>query len=395
MVVEVRVDAGSTWAHAAKTLRHPRNGAIDARMRSLYREGTEKSGAGWFPAKLRQTAPLRDASSLVRMRLVKLLMPQACPEVVSQRPVHCGRVGMRFLLLVLACSACTSPTAAWRSDLLDARRESQRSCRDLAVYFALPTREQSDRMEQSCLSSPEALAALAHGEFVSVRLDGFQQQRLYGEWVGGGEGMGLCVLDPKGRPYAARPGPLDSPEVAAFLDACAAERMRIARLRSAQEAAPTDPVACLELGCALLELGCRVGAEPLLLQAAQGGQLDAHHRLARLFALDGHVVRARQWLRTALPSPAADVTLGYVLFKERQYRKAAETLALALQRGGLDGDELRARLYLGKAWIDCGETEKATAILEQLLRDAPSTTFGAAAQHSLSHLKDGNHGHSH
>jgi hypothetical protein len=29
------------------------------------------------------------------------------------------------------------------------------------------------------------------------------------------------------------------------------------------------------------------------------------------------------------------------------------------------------------------------------VQEVPGTTFGAAAQHSLTHLQDGNHGHTH
>ena len=265
----------------------------------------------------------------------------------------------------------------------------------MVAFFALPGREQSDRMERECLGSPIVLEALRRGGFSSVRLDGFQQQRLYGDWIGGGEGMGLCVLDRQGKPYAARPGPLDPPEVAALLDACAAQRGRIAELSAAVAVDPTNATLCHELGCVLLELGCRVGAEPLLLQAAHGGAMDAHHRLARLYALDGHVVRARQWLRTSLPSPAADVTLGYVLFKERRYLEAAQMLANPAKDPSLGDDALRARLYLAKSMIQSGDKEAARAVLVPLSRDARGTTFGAAADHSLAHLDSGDHDHTH
>ena len=265
----------------------------------------------------------------------------------------------------------------------------------MVVYFALPGREQSDRMERECLPAPETQAALARNGFVSARVDGFEQRRLYSEWVGGGEGMGLCVLDASGRPYAARPGPLDAAEIAALLDLCGKQRERVLALRQRHAEAPLDPRICHELGCTLLELGCRVGAEPLLLQAAQGGELDAHHRLARLHALDGHVVRARQWLRTALPSPAADVTLGYVLFKERRYREAIAQLSRPADDATLGDDSLRARLYLGKSLHEAGDDVSARTVLTRLSQDAKGTTFGAAADHSLSHLDKKDHGHTH
>lgn len=298
-------------------------------------------------------------------------------------------------LLMALCGACVSAPEPWAADLLPALSSARKSGRHVVAFFALPGREQSDRMERECIGEPVVRDALRRGGFASVRLDGFQQQRLYGEWVGGGEGMGLCVLDRDGKPYAARPGPLDAPEVAALLDACIANRVRIEGLRAEVAAAPTDAALCHALGCMLLDLGCRVGAEPLLLQAAHGGALDAHHRLARLYALDGHVVRARQWLRTSLPSPAADVTLGYVLFKERRYREAAETLANPAQDPSLGDDALRARLYLAKSLIQSGDKEAARAVLVPLSRDARGSTFGAAADHSIAHLDSGDHDHTH
>ena len=303
---------------------------------------------------------------------------------------------LRSVLGLATCllAACVSTSLPWTSDLTSARVRSRDDGRDLVVFFALPGREQSDRMEIALLD-PVVLAALQRGEFESLRLDGFAQQRLYNDWIGGGEGMGLAVLDPRGVAYCARPGPLDPLEIAALLDRCATGRTRIDALRASHAQNDRDAQACLDLGCALLELGCRVGAEPLLLQAAQGGALDAHHRLARLYALDGHCVRARQWLRTALPSPAAQVTLGYVEFKERQYRKAVETFAAVLQQPDLGEDALRARLYLGKALHECGRDDEAIRIFQALVQEAPGTTFGAGAQHSLTHLMDGNHGHTH
>ena len=299
------------------------------------------------------------------------------------------------LLPWLLALGCATPHPAWRPDLMASSSVSRRNGDDLVVFFALPGREQSDRMERECLPAPEVQAALQRHAFVSARIDGFEQQRMYAEWVGGGEGMGLCVLDAEGRPYAARPGPLDAPEVAAMLDLCAGKRALVLDLRRRHAASRLDSRVCHELGCVLLELGCRVGAEPLLMQAAQGGELDAHHRLARLHALDGHIVRARQWLRTALPSPAADVTLGYVLFKERRYLEAAQTLVGPARDATLGDDALRARLYLGKSLHESGDDVSARDILTRLSHDAKGTTFGAAADHSLSHLDKKDHGHTH
>ncbi|MEQ1631121.1 MAG: hypothetical protein ABL997_02030 [Planctomycetota bacterium] len=303
------------------------------------------------------------------------------------------RSSLCFLLLAFA--ACSSANVGWSTDATGTLRSARAAGRDVAVFFHLKGREQSDRMVAVALSDREVERALADGDFAALQLDGFAHQRLYGTWIGGGEGMGLCVLDGSGRVYASRPGPQDPPEVAAFLRRCAAEREALAKLRSDHALLPEDGKTNLALGSLLLELGCRVDSEPMLLLAAQRGELEAHHRLARLFALDGMCQRARQWLRTAPPSPQADVTLGYVLFKERRYSESAAVLVGPAARRDLGDDGLRARLYLGKSLHECGRDQEARALFESLLGEAKGTTFGAAAAHSLTHLDDTNHGHTH
>ncbi len=266
---------------------------------------------------------------------------------------------------------------------------------ELAVYFALPGRELSDRMEQDSLGDPAVLDALRAGGFRSLRLDGFAHAHRYARWVGSGEGMGLVVLDAEGRVRAARPGPQDPPELAAWLTFVAARRGEVADARAALAAAPDDGGRALALGRLLLELGCRKETEVLLRQAATAGVADAVHRLARLYALEGRLERAREWLAKAPPSPAADVTAGYLLYKERRHAEAAQRLAAAIAAGGL-GDELpRARLFLGKALHESGRDAEATAVLLTLVRDAAGTTFAGAAQHTLHHITDPDHGHTH
>ncbi|MGE3171355.1 MAG: tetratricopeptide repeat protein [Planctomycetota bacterium] len=296
---------------------------------------------------------------------------------------------------VLLLAACAAPHPAWPADATATLAAARAAGDELVVFFALPGREQSDRMEQRALRDPQVLAALADGGFRSLWLDGFTHRRLHAEWLGGGEGMGVCVLDGDGAVYAARPGPQDPGELAAFVRLCTARRgdVRAARARLQQD--PGDPRRQHELALLLLELGCRVGTEELLMRAAQGGEVDAHHRLARLFALDGHVQRARQWLRIAVPSPAARVTEGYVLFKERRHADAAAQFEQALALGDLGPDRDRARLYYGKALHECGRDDEARAVLEALRRDAAGTTFGAAAEHTLGHMQEDGHDHSH
>ncbi len=299
------------------------------------------------------------------------------------------------LLLTCCLAACAAAPLPWNADVPAVLAGARAAGADVVAFFALPGRELSDRMEQQALRDDAVLAALARGGFHSLWLDGFTYQRLYAQWVGGGEGMGICVLDGEGQVYAARPGPQDPSELVALLDQAAAARGAVAAARKAVVATPGDGAAQYRLGVLLLELGCRIGTEELLVSAAQRGVLDAHHRLARLFALDGMVARSRQWLRTAVPSPARDVTEGYVLFKERRPAEAVLQFEAALRRG-IDGpDRLRARLYLGKALHESGHDAEATVLLQALATEAPATTFGAGARHTLNHLQETTHDHSH
>lgn len=300
-----------------------------------------------------------------------------------------------ILFPCLLLAACATARPHFPTDARAVLGEARANGREVVVFFALPGREQSDRMERLALPAPEVAAALDDGDFASLRLDGAAQKRLYEQWIGGGEGMGLVVLDGDGRPYAARPGPLDPPELAAFVRQCASVRARVLALREAVAAAPKGPDEALALGTQLLELGCRLESEELLLRAAQAGRLEARHRLARLYALDGYCQRARQWLDGVPPTKASDVTLGYVLFKERRHREAAEVLARPAQDPSLGDDRLRACLYLGKALHESGDDAAARVVLQRLSREARGTTFGAAADHTLSHLDSNDHGHTH
>jgi tetratricopeptide (TPR) repeat protein len=301
---------------------------------------------------------------------------------------------VRRLLPTLLLAACSAP-ASWSTEAAVTLRAARDAGADTVVYFALPGRDHSDRMERQALRDPAVLAALARGGFLALRIDGFAQQRLYDAWIGGGEGMGLCVLDGGGRPYACRPGPQDAPELAAYLDLCAARRPAVLAARAELAEGPEDPQAMHRLALLLLELGCRKETETLLVSAAQRGVLDAHHRLARLYALDGRLQRARQWLRTAVPSPAAQVTEGYVLYKERRHAEAAEVLDAALQQGGLGDDRQRAALFYGKALHEAGRDPEAIAVLEALARERTGSTFEGAALHALAHIRNPEPGHTH
>jgi tetratricopeptide (TPR) repeat protein len=206
--------------------------------------------------------------------------------------------------------------------------------------------------------------------------------------------MGIAVLDGAGQVYAARPGPQDPPELAAFLRQCAAARVELAALRAAAAARP-DPHDQYRLGCLLLQLGCRTECELLLREAALAGIVDARHHLARLFALDGHVTQARQWLVGAPRTPAAQVTEGYVLFKERRHEAAVAVFEAALQTGELGEDRQRALLYLGKALHENKQDDRAVPLLQALAAEGTGSTFEAGAGHTLGHILNPQHGHTH
>jgi hypothetical protein len=299
---------------------------------------------------------------------------------------------MRWLLLVaLLAASCTAPPE-WQRDMQSALSESRSGARDLVVYFALPGRSASDSME-SRLPHPVVLDALAAGGFVALIADGVACKRMYAEWIGGSEGMGMCVLDGQGYCYAARPGPQDPGQVAAFLDYCASKRAELAVLRSKLQQPAVSPLDQYALGCLLLDLGCRVHSEPLLTSAAMDGVAQARLRLAHLFALDGNLTAARRWLKTAPVSPAAKYTEGYVLFKERSYEAAVKAFEEALATKKLGADRQNALLYLGKSLHQDKRDDQAIPILEALVAEATGSTFEAAATHTLGHIYNPDHGH--
>ena len=92
--------------------------------------------------------------------------------------------------------------------------------------------------------------------------------------------------------------------------------------------------------------------------------------------------------------PAAWVTEGYLLYKERRHAEAVAVLARALA-GELGDERPRARLFYGKALHEAGRDAEAEAELVALARDAVGTTFAGAALHTLAHLRNPDHGHTH
>lgn len=297
-------------------------------------------------------------------------------------------------LFAAALFGACAMTPPWQDDLQVALRSARAAGKDLVIYFALAGRAASDRMQAS-LTDPAIGRALARGGFAAVVCDGSLRSKLYQQWIGGGEGMGICVLDGTGRVYAARPGPQDPPELAAFLDLCAASRESLAVARAAAPGPEADVAAKFRLGQLLLQLGCRTECEPLLLDAALAGVPESRHCVARLYALDGNVTKARHWLRTAPDSPNAKVTEAYVLFKERKHKEAAERFEQALQTGRLGEDRQRAILYLGKALHEDGHDDLAVPLLEALAAEGSGSTFEAAAGHTLWHIRNPEPGHTH
>lgn len=295
-------------------------------------------------------------------------------------------------MVLLALAGCAS-APVWQDDVATALSAARRAQRDLVVFFALPGRDVSDRMQRS-LGEPVVGDALAAGDFAAAICDGSVRARLYSQWVGYGEGMGIVVLDSDGRVYASRPGPQDPPELAAFLRRCATLRASLAALRDRPESA-RSPAEQHALGVLFLELGCVRDAEPLLVSAAMAGVADAHHRLARLHALNGNLVRARQWLVNAPQTPASRVTEGYVLWKERRHGEAVQVLEAAARDPRIGDERQRALLYLGKALHDGKQDERAVAVLQALAAEGTGSTFEAAALHTLAHVRDPQHGHDH
>lgn len=297
----------------------------------------------------------------------------------------------------LGCAVGLSACAAaprWQDDVVVALQRARAQQQELVVFFALPGREISDRM-QGALQDPVVLDALADGDFAAAVTDANVRKNLYSAWIGFGEGMGIAVLDGQGRCYAARPGPQDPAELAAFLRGCASLRPEIANLRTTVQRPDCTPQDQHRLGCLFLQLGCREPAAELLLAAATAGVADARHRLARLHALEGDLVAARRWLTHAPRTPQALVTEGYVLFKERRHKEAVATLERALQGDPLGDERQRALLYLGKALHEDKRDDRAVPLLSALAAEGTGSTFEAAARHTLAHIRDPQHGHTH
>ncbi len=293
-----------------------------------------------------------------------------------------GRV---WLLLAAGCAAAP---ARWHDDLQAALQLSRSERRECVVCFLRPGVELSEHLRAG-LGDAEVLAALREGDFVAVVASADTHARLHDEWLGGRDGFGVAVLDAQGSPYAGRPGPQDADELAAFVRTCAARREVLASRRAMVEQPAVAPLDQHALGCLYLELGCRRKAEEQLIPAATAGVVDARHRLARLHALDGNVEQARRWLQGAPGTPAAKVTEGYVLFKEREFARAAKVLHDALQAGRVGDDRQFAMLYLGKAWHEDRRDDLAVPLLESLAAEGTGSVAEAGARHVLRHVREG------
>ena len=73
-----------------------------------------------------------------------------------------SRLGLLTLVVLGQLSGCVAPPE-WQTDLEVALRPQARDGRDLVVFFALPGREMSDRM-QARLDDPVVMAALARAQ---------------------------------------------------------------------------------------------------------------------------------------------------------------------------------------------------------------------------------------
>lgn len=296
------------------------------------------------------------------------------------------------LLVLAACAAQGGP--GWSRDLDAAHGTARNQARDLVVFVGLPGRAASDRMRDEALPDPRVATALRAGGFAAVAVDAPTRVDVAAEGIGAGATMGILVLDPSGVPCAARPGPQDAPELAAFLAAAAARRGVLAALR-ARHAAERSPESGLRLGALLVESGCRHEAEPLLRAAAAAGHDEACGLLALLCGRQGRLVEAREWLARARPGPGTAVLDGYLAFKERRHVEAVHSLQAAVQ-GPLDTESAQmARLYLGKALHECRRDAEARAVLAALAAEGLGSVHEGAALHALRHLDAPDHGHDH
>lgn len=275
----------------------------------------------------------------------------------------------RSLLVGLLLAACAG-APGWQADLPSALAQARAARRELVVCFVQPGREQSDRLQQQ-LSAPPVRDALRAGDFAAVVGDGTRYERLYDQWIGYGRGFGLAVLSGQGHVVAARPGGGSADELAAFLRQCIAAR---AELELAEPFAR---------GRLLAELGCRVRAEPLLLDAAIAGNAEARHLLARLYAEGGNTKAARRWLQNAPRSPAAQVTEGFLLVCEQRPADAVAALEGALAQTLDDRDRQFAQLWLGRALRAGREHERARAVLAALVREGTGSVYEAEAAQVL------------
>lgn len=305
---------------------------------------------------------------------------------------------MRWVLSasLVMLGACELPPKPWSPDVDAVVASGRPDERETVVFLALPGRELSDRMEKEVLKNSAVELALDAGRFRTARVDAFARQDLYAAWVGSGEGMGIAVLDTAGRCYGARPGPQDPPELEAFLRLCASRRQPLVVAQGLLDARPEDPDAMIRLAEIFLELGARVRAEPLLLAAAEQRPLRVAPLMSLLHGQDGRLQAARKWLEQAPAGPQRDVIDGYLCFKERRHEEAITLLRGALAQGGLpEREQLRARLYLGKALQESGQPAEALAVLRSLLAEARGTVFAGAAEHTIEHIKNPNQGHTH
>lgn len=288
-------------------------------------------------------------------------------------------------LPLLGLTACAA-APRWGDDLGEAMRAARSNGVDAVVFFRRDGAPESDRTVPQ-LADARVGAALAAGDWVAACVDATNHERLLPEWVGGRDGFGFAIVDAAAQPWAARPGPLDADELAAWLRLCASSRAALLQAKAASEASPADPTAQFELGRLALQLGARRLAEAGLSVAALGGVMDARHRLAKLYALDGDLAKARRWLAGAAPTPAMRLTEGYLLWKERRYDEAAAALEAALAGKQLGDERQWAVLYLGKVWHEQRRDDRAAALLEALVREGTGSLPEASAAHTLRHVR--------
>lgn len=238
----------------------------------------------------------------------------------------------------------------WHTELETALAHARAQDELILCRFALPGRPLDGDLEIE-LRDAELSRELAH-DWTCVRFTATEHAQRFSDWVGGGPGMALVILDDTGAPLGARRGFAGAVELRAWLTHAKSLAPRIGELRRAQSPGSPSPGAQLELGELYLELGGELAARRELEAAARAGERDAHLALAQLDTENGAWSSARAHLAawrdapSASGAPRAAWVEARILHGEYRSSEACEQLevALARYRATPFAEKLRAEL---------------------------------------------------